>query len=407
MFQRHLATTMLVSAVTGSAAPSFANSPVWESWAQPYQQQRGQFAPSRIGEFQPRLQQAAYHPPSMGNDPIQRGLLNLAQVLERKNPAQQTPLMGKAITNRMLAETVTELLNWNADLSPNALQSRFDLLPIDSASGAGNGKFTGYFTPELNGSRIRTAQFNIPVYAMPASNLASLSHTEIANGALAGRGLEIAWVDNAFALYVAQVQGAALIHFQDGSQSMINYAGSNNRPFTSVSRYLQTTGYKTNALSNADIYTWLQENPDKAHEVLTSNQRYIFFRETGAAPQTASGGSVIPGHTIAVDSHHIPHGSVLLAELPRFNSLGERYRHGMAFAFRPRWWQKHQWQWTHGFIHRHGQSSRSDCLQDFGRTPHLPVDAQTGLVIRKYSLDSRPNQSIMHKNYSIEGIQCF
>lgn len=324
MLQRHLATTMVVGVITGAASPSFANAPIWESWAQPYQQPRQEFAPSRLGEFQPQLQLAAYHPPGLRNDPIQRGLLSLAQVLKYKNPWERTPLMGgNRITNGMLTETVSALLNWNGDFSPNALQRNFELLPINSAKGTGRGDFTGYFTPELNGSRIRTARFKIPVYRMPAGNLARLSHTEIANGALAGRGLEIAWVDNPFALYIAQVQGAALIHFPDGSRSIINYAGDNNRTFSSVANYLRKTGYKTNALSNEDVNQWLQEHPEKIHEALTSNQRYIFFRETNDTPETASGNGVISGHTVAVDTHHIPHGSVLLAELPRFDFRGE------------------------------------------------------------------------------------
>lgn len=336
MLQRHLATTMLVGAVTGSASPCHANTAIWESWpaiftpvpyTQPYQQPRREFAPSRQGSFQPQMQLAAYHPPSTQyngshNDPIQRGLLSLAQVLERKSPWEPTPLMGNSITHGMLAETVQKLLHWNSPLLPEALQSSFDLLPIDSAKGSGQGNFTGYFTPELNGSRIRTERFRIPVYGKPPRELANLSHADIANGALAGRGLEIAWIDNPFELYIAHVQGAALIHFQDGSQSMVDYAASNNHSFSSVGDYLHKSGHKTGSLSNAEVDKWLHEHPEKMHEALTSNQRYIFFKETGEIPTTASGNGVIPGHTIAVDSHHIPHGSVLLAELPRFDAAG-------------------------------------------------------------------------------------
>lgn len=340
MFQRRLATAVMVGVVTVSALPAFAGAPIWESWpaiftpapyTQPYQQPRMAFAPSHQGSFQPQIQLAAYHSSNMqSNSPIQRGLLGLAQILEQKNPWESTPLMGRSITQGMLAETVSALLNWDGPLLPETLRSNFDLLPINSAKGSGEGNFTGYFTPELNGSRIRTERFRIPVYKMPPWELARLSHADIANGALAGRGLEIAWVDNPFALYIAQVQGAALIHFQDGGQSMFDYAGNNGYAFSPVSDYLYKTGYKTGSMSNTEIDRWLRDHPEKMHEVLTSNQRYIFFRETNEIPATASGNGVIPGHTIAVDSHHIPHGSVLLAELPRFdadgNTIGSEWR---------------------------------------------------------------------------------
>lgn len=330
MLQRHLATTMLVSAVTSSASPAFAEPPIWESqqpiftpqpYAQPYQQQRQAFAPSRPGNFQPQMQLAAYHKPQLPA-PIERGLRSLAQVLDRENPRAPTPLAGGSITHGDLAATVRELLDWQGPTSPDALSNRFDLVNIPSATGNGLGKFTGYFTPELQGSRVRTQRFNIPVYRMPAGNVAHLSHAEIANGALAGRGLELAWVDDPFALYIAQVQGAALIHFPNGSQQMIEYDGSNERSFSAISDYLRKRGYMSGSFTNADIHAWLRSHPNKAHEVMTSNQRYIFFRNTQEAPKTSSGGSVIPGHTIAVDHNHIPLGSVLLAELPRFDSMG-------------------------------------------------------------------------------------
>lgn len=332
MLQRLAAVAIVMITASSSASMAYTDTSIWESWptivapqpqTQAYQQPHREFTPSRQGSFQPQFQLAAYHPAAPPRDgAIQHGLRSLAKLLERRNPWENTPLMGNSVTHGMLAETVQALLNWNGPLLPETLSRQFDLLPIDSAKGQGLGDFTGYFTPELNGSRIRTGRFKTPVYKMPPRKLANASHADIANGVLTGRGLEIAWVDNPFALYIAQVQGAALIHFTDGSQSLIDYAGNNGKPFSSVSSYLLKTGYKRGSLSNAEINNWLHEHPEKIREVLTSNPRYIFFKETNAIPTTASGNGVIPGHTIAVDNHHIPHGAVLLAELPRFDGNG-------------------------------------------------------------------------------------
>jgi membrane-bound lytic murein transglycosylase A len=159
---------------------------------------------------------------------------------------------------------------------------------------------------------------------MPKGKSSRLSHADIAGGALANQGLEVAWVADPYMLYIAQVQGSAQIRFTDGTVSTLDYAGNNGKDFRAVSTYLQAKGYNIGPLNHENIGNWLRERPAIMREALLSNPRYIFFHETQGLPQTASGTSVIPGHTVAVDSRYIPHGSVLLAELPRVNSQGQK-----------------------------------------------------------------------------------
>ncbi|MFN3785445.1 MAG: MltA domain-containing protein, partial [Thiothrix sp.] len=130
-------------------------------------------------------------------------------------------------------------------------------------------------------------------------------------------------VDDPFNLYLAHVQGSALLRFPDGTQQLIDYDSDNGKKFSSIATYLKQRGYLHGSISNADIQAWLQANPDKQFEVMTSNPRYIYFHESQELPRTASGSSVIPGHTIAVDSNYIPLGSIILAELPRFADNGQ------------------------------------------------------------------------------------
>ena len=322
MLQRHLATTLLTGVLSGLASPSYADAPLWESWSQPHLQ-RGEFAPSRQGEFQPRLQLAAYSTPAPLSHPIQQGLLDLARSLENKPPWERSAPLGSNTANKTLMETVQRLLNWRGDLQPNSLAQQFDLVPISSNKAASKGHFTGYYTPILQGSRTRTERFKVPVYRNPPANLKRLPHAAIAQGALANKGLEVAWVDNPYYLYMAQVQGAARVYFTDGTVSTLDYSGDNGLDFKAVSSYLAAKGYKIGALSHNNINRWLIDHPSVVFAAITSNPRYIFFRETSNQPQTASGNSVISGHTVAVDSRYIPHGSVLLAELPRLNVLGK------------------------------------------------------------------------------------
>ncbi|WML91976.1 MltA domain-containing protein [Thiothrix lacustris] len=320
MLQRHMATTLLTVVITSVTTPSFAEAPLWESWAQPYPQ-RGEFAPSRQGSLQPRLQLAAYSTPAPLSNPIKQGLLDQARSLENKPQWQRSAPLGRTLVNKTLMETVQRLLNWQGALLPDALAQQFDLIPISSSNGKGH--FTGYYTPLLEGSRIRTARFNVPVYSKPPNNLKNLSHADIARGALANKGLEVAWVDNAYLLYTAQLQGSARIHYTDNTTATLDYAGDNGHSFKSVASYLVSKGYKIGAMTHNNINQWLKNHPSVLFEVLTSNPRYIFFHETQNSPRTASGSLVIPGHTIAVDSRYIPHGSVLLAELPRLDAAGK------------------------------------------------------------------------------------
>lgn len=322
MFSRRLATTILMSTLTSAATPTYANSPIWESWAQPHPQ-RGEFAPSRAGILQPRLQLASYSQPTIAANPVQAGLRDLALSLEGKSLWERHAPLGSNIATKTLLETIEQLRYWRGDLFPATLRQQFDLIPLTSWQGQ-SGHFTGYYTPILEGSRTRTAQFRIPVYGMPKGKMSRVSHAEIANGALANQGLEIAWVADPYLLYIAQVQGSAKIHFTDGSVSTLDYAGNNGKDFRAVSTYLQAKGYNIGSQTHENVGRWLRERPGIMREALLSNPRYVFFHETKGLPQTASGTSVIPGHTVAVDSRYIPHGSVLLAELPRVNHQGQK-----------------------------------------------------------------------------------
>lgn len=273
----------------------------------------------------PVLYQAAYRPPI---DPqrvaIDKALNQAITALQRDKYGQAFPLSDRHVTRPMLAATADALRDWQAPFLPETLAHAFDLVEIPSPYGTGKAKFTGYFTPELSASRERTPSHNIPIYRRPPKHLMRTSHAAIARGALNGLGLEIAWVSDPFDLYLAHVQGSALLHFPDGSKQMIGVDGDNGHPFMSISQYLKRQGYMTGSLSNDAIRAWLRDNPQKQLEVLTSNPRYIFFHEDTTIPLTASRSEALAGHTIAVDTSRLPFGAIPLAELPLFDVQGRR-----------------------------------------------------------------------------------
>ena len=58
-------------------------------------------------------------------------------------------------------------------------------------------------------------------------------------------------------------------------------------------------------------------------DILNINPRFIYFTLNKGVVKTASGMPVVPGHTVAVDTNYIPFGSVILAEVPVINRLGQ------------------------------------------------------------------------------------
>lgn len=170
--------------------------------------------------------------------------------------------------------------------------------------------FTGYFEPELSGSRQRSARYRYPVYSLPsdrASRSPYFTRREIGQGALSGRGLEIAWVDDPVELFFLQVQGSGRIQLSDGSTIRIGYAGHNGHSYNSIGRELVKQGvYEAHQVSAQVIKNWVRRNPIDGQELLYSNPSFVFFTElktlsASSGPIGAMSRSITPMRSIAVD----------------------------------------------------------------------------------------------------------
>ncbi len=198
------------------------------------------------------------------------------------------------------------------------------------------GLFTGYYEPELAGSRVRGAEFAAPLYARPgdlvAVRLADFrpdssherlagrvvdgrlepyySRAEIDAGALEGRGLELFWTDDPIGAFFLHIQGSGLLRLPDGARVRLGYAAANGRPYTAIGRVLVRRG----ALALADvslqsIRAWLRANPAEAAAVMAENASYVFFRVVpGEGPIGSQGVVLTAGRSIAVDPRHLPLG---------------------------------------------------------------------------------------------------
>ncbi len=198
-----------------------------------------------------------------------------------------------------------------------------------------SGFVTAYYEPEVEASRVRTAQFQTPLYARPGDlvdvtdnnrpngwdpdfRFARLDQQTgkiykypdrkaIGKGYLEGRGLEIAWVrDSVEALFI-HIQGSARLRFDDGSVIRVGFAAKSGHPYTAVGKVLLDRGDLVRENSGMQaIRDWFAKNPDQTKSVIDQNCSFIFFSEYPVendtdGPVGAAKVNLTPGRSLAVD----------------------------------------------------------------------------------------------------------
>ena len=183
--------------------------------------------------------------------------------------------------------------------------------------------FTGYFEPELSGSKYRSARFRYPVYKYPseARNKPWLTRREILQSdVMTGRGLEIAYVDDPVELFFLQIQGSGRIRLDEGGVVRVGYAGSNGHNYRSIGQELVRRGvYQSHQVSAEVIKNWVRRNPTDGQQLLFHNPSYVFFREVNRVPANkgplgAMNRSITTMRSIAVDPSFVSLGSPVWIE---------------------------------------------------------------------------------------------
>lgn len=202
------------------------------------------------------------------------------------------------------------------------------------------GRITGYYEPQLAGSRTRAAPYVHPLYRVPDDLLTvelGSMYPDLAGkrvrGRLEGRrvlpywsradiddgarlnGAELLWVDDAIEAFFLQVQGSGRVRLPDGGVLRVGYADTNGHPYHSIGRILVERGeLKVEEASLQGIRAWARANPARVSELLHRNPSYVFFRELplgdpNAGPVGAMGIALTPGYSLAADPQFVPLGS--------------------------------------------------------------------------------------------------
>lgn len=207
--------------------------------------------------------------------------------------------------------------------------------------GDGAGLNTGYFEPELAGSLTPGPGFPVPLYKRPADLIdvplgdfvdslkgrsvrgsvegAKLvpyfDRAAIEAGALAGRGLELAWVADPYEAFFLQIQGSGRIRLPDGSVLRVGYDGQNGREYVGIGKRLRDQNMLAPGQATMDgIIAWLRANPEPGRALMNENKSYVFFRKLDSTldgPLGALGVALTPQVSVAADPAFIPLGAPL------------------------------------------------------------------------------------------------
>ena len=197
---------------------------------------------------------------------------------------------------------------------------------------------TAYFEPELEGSLGADGRFPHPLYGRPADLVdvdppvldpscqcrrtagrlengkirPYYSRAEIDGGALDGRGLEIAWAADPFALFVLHVQGSGRLRLPDGTIVGVGFAGSNGRPYSSLGKTLVSRGLlPLHQASLGNIRRYLAGvTLEERDALMATNERYTFFRLTDGGPVGSLGVELTAGRSVATDPRLVPPGTI-------------------------------------------------------------------------------------------------
>jgi membrane-bound lytic murein transglycosylase A len=216
--------------------------------------------------------------------------------------------------------------------------------------GDGRAYATGYYEPEIAGSRAPAPGYDTPIYKRPPDLIEGdlgdffpelkgkkirgkvqggklipyPDRGQIEDGALKGRGLEIGYAADPVEFFFLQVQGSGRLRLPDGSVMRIGYDGQNGREYVGIGKLMRDRGLLgPGQLSMQGVMAWLRANPAEGDAIMRENKSWVFFRElTGPGPIGAMNVAVTGRVTVAADPAFVPLGAPVILQLDRSEANG-------------------------------------------------------------------------------------
>jgi membrane-bound lytic murein transglycosylase A len=206
----------------------------------------------------------------------------------------------------------------------DAVKQEFDFYQAVGKDNKGSVKFTGYYEPLYQASRLPTAVYKYPLYKKPANfealaksrptrqQLEGVDGLQAARGPL--KGSELVYMKDRFEAVLVQIEGSAKLVFPDGKTTTVGYGGGTDYPYDSIGKMLaKDQKVPASQLSSQGIKRFFQENPQEMNTYIPRYNRFAFMRETfNSKPLGSMNVAVTPERSIATDKSLMPPGALAL-----------------------------------------------------------------------------------------------
>ncbi len=260
-------------------------------------------------------------------DRLQEALANSLNYMAKPSSKKFYPYGD--ITYERALRSLRELHNLVAlKLSPQqmnaVLRERFDTYISVGCDDQGTVLYTGYYTPILDGSPVRTDRFKYPLYKPPADLLKGPDGTILGQRGPNGQirqypsradiqksnilaGNELVWLSDPFEAYIVHVQGSAKIRMPNGQIETVGYAGHNGWEYQGIVYKMIADGKLADKnISLKAMIDYFKAHPDEVDMYVNKNPRFVFFRSGQGDPRGSLNERVIPFRTIATDKTIYP-----------------------------------------------------------------------------------------------------
>ncbi|WP_417320820.1 murein transglycosylase A [Emcibacter sp.] len=291
--------------------------------------------------------------PGWSGDDLSPALDALEKTCEKWAELPAEYIVSQSPVEMTVADWITpceELAEAEALSSRDYFEKRFKAVKLTGPEGgeAEKGLFTGYFSPEYEGSLTASEDYDVPLYTVP-DDLQVLDlgdfdpelrgrklfgevsdgrfvpykdRRQIESGSLENRGLELVWLKRPEDAFFLHIQGSGVIRLENGDRIRVGYAAKNGRPYRAVGRFLIEEGeISREEMSMQAIRRWMVENPDRARELMWRNPSFIFFRHMDSdGPVGSLGVTLTAGRSLAVDPAKMPMGIPVWLDLQPENA---------------------------------------------------------------------------------------
>jgi membrane-bound lytic murein transglycosylase A len=259
----------------------------------------------------------------------------------------------RALLRRADASGLTRNADWQpaCNAAAGGGNSRSFFVRYFEAVQVGEGKLfaTGYYEPEIAGSRERRPGYEVPIYARPrdlidvdlgqfsadlkgkkvrgrvqgTSLVPYYDRTAIESGAIDGQAQVLAWGADPVQVFFLQIQGSGRLRLPDGSFMRVGYDSQNGRDYTGIGALMKTRGLLGPGQSSMrGIVAWLHAHPAEGQAIMEENRSFVFFRELDGPPLGALGYPVSGGVSVAADPKFVPLGAPVFLSADRADAAG-------------------------------------------------------------------------------------